>query len=157
MRYHLMPVRMVIKKSTNQGGGTKVPSVPIRTQSKGALSPTGETIAAFCLTEPSSGSDAASIRSSAVPSPCGKYYTLNGSKIWIRHSSISPSSPPSAQSRPHCSILCALTASFFHSNGGLADIFTVFAKTPVTDTATGAVKEKITAFVVERSSGGVTQ
>lgn len=85
----------------------------------------GETIAAFCLTEPSSGSDAASIRSSAVPSPCGKYYTLNGSKIWI-------------------------------SNGGLADIFTVFAKTPVTDPATGGVKEKITAFVVERSFGGVT-
>ncbi|XP_040309362.1 very long-chain specific acyl-CoA dehydrogenase, mitochondrial [Herpailurus yagouaroundi] len=85
----------------------------------------GETIAAFCLTEPSSGSDAASIRSSAVPSPCGKYYTLNGSKIWI-------------------------------SNGGLADIFTVFAKTPVTDAATGTVKEKITAFVVERSFGGVT-
>ncbi|XP_040856266.1 very long-chain specific acyl-CoA dehydrogenase, mitochondrial isoform X1 [Ochotona curzoniae] len=86
---------------------------------------TGETIAAFCLTEPSSGSDAASIQSSAVPSPCGKYYTLNGSKIWI-------------------------------SNGGLADIFTVFAKTPITDPATGAVKEKITAFVVERGFGGVT-
>ncbi|XP_045745959.1 very long-chain specific acyl-CoA dehydrogenase, mitochondrial isoform X4 [Mirounga angustirostris] len=85
----------------------------------------GETIAAFCLTETSSGSDAASIRTSAVPSPCGKYYTLNGSKLWI-------------------------------SNGGLADIFTVFAKTPVTDAATGAVKEKITAFVVERSFGGVT-
>ncbi|XP_069857672.1 very long-chain specific acyl-CoA dehydrogenase, mitochondrial isoform X1 [Dipodomys merriami] len=85
----------------------------------------GESIAAFCLTEPSSGSDAASIRSSAVPSPCGKYFTLNGSKLWI-------------------------------SNGGLADIFTVFAKTPVTDAATGAVKEKITAFVVERSFGGVT-
>lgn len=44
----------------------------------------GETIAAFCLTEPASGSDAASIRSVAVPSPCGKYFTLNGSKIWIR-------------------------------------------------------------------------
>uniref|UniRef100_A0A452UHT5 Very long-chain specific acyl-CoA dehydrogenase, mitochondrial n=1 Tax=Ursus maritimus TaxID=29073 RepID=A0A452UHT5_URSMA len=85
----------------------------------------GETIAAFCLTEPSSGSDAASIRTAAVPSPCGKYYTLNGSKIWI-------------------------------SNGGLADVFTVFAKTPITDAATGAVKEKITAFVVERSFGGVT-
>nr|Q8HXY7.1 RecName: Full=Very long-chain specific acyl-CoA dehydrogenase, mitochondrial; Short=VLCAD; Flags: Precursor [Macaca fascicularis]BAC20581.1 Very-long-chain acyl-CoA dehydrogenase [Macaca fascicularis] len=85
----------------------------------------GETLAAFCLTEPSSGSDAASIRTSAVPSPCGKYYTLNGSKLWI-------------------------------SNGGLADIFTVFAKTPVTDPATGAVKEKITAFVVERGFGGVT-
>uniref|UniRef100_A0A2K6FV09 Very long-chain specific acyl-CoA dehydrogenase, mitochondrial n=1 Tax=Propithecus coquereli TaxID=379532 RepID=A0A2K6FV09_PROCO len=85
----------------------------------------GETMAAFCLTEPSSGSDAASIRTSAVPSPCGKYYTLNGTKIWI-------------------------------SNGGLADIFTVFAKTPVTDAATGTVKEKITAFVVEKSFGGVT-
>ncbi|TKC42469.1 hypothetical protein EI555_006265 [Monodon monoceros] len=46
--------------------------------------------------------------------------------------------------------------SLFHSNGGLADIFTVFAKTPVKDTATGAMKEKITAFVVERSFGGVT-
>ncbi|MBZ3870507.1 Very long-chain specific acyl-CoA dehydrogenase, mitochondrial [Sciurus carolinensis] len=37
-----------------------------------------------------------------------------------------------------------------------SDIFTVFAKTPVTDAATGTVKEKITAFVVERSFGGVT-
>ncbi|XP_077663078.1 LOW QUALITY PROTEIN: very long-chain specific acyl-CoA dehydrogenase, mitochondrial [Eretmochelys imbricata] len=44
---------------------------------------TGETIAAFCLTEPSSGSDAASIRTTARPSPCGSYYTLDGGKIWI--------------------------------------------------------------------------
>ncbi|KAF0872640.1 ACADV protein, partial [Crocuta crocuta] len=99
----------------------------------------GETIAAFCLTEPSSGSDAASIRSSAVPSPCGKYYTLNGSKIWIRQSS-----------------RVFFVFSTPTHNGGLADIFTVFAKTPVTDAATGAVKQKITAFVVERSFGGVT-
>ncbi|KAF5911806.1 hypothetical protein HPG69_015784 [Diceros bicornis minor] len=120
----------------------------------------GETIAAFCLTEPSSGSDAASIRSSAVPSPCGKYYTLNGSKIWIRQSSFHPPPPhlcpipgPTALSSPQAVLDCP---SFFHSNGGLADIFTVFAKTPVTDAATGAVKEKITAFVVERSFGGVT-
>lgn len=56
---------------------------------KAVLSPTGQAVAAFCLTEPSSGSDAASIRCSAVPSPCGKYYTLNGTKIWIRQSSIS--------------------------------------------------------------------
>ncbi|KAH0511505.1 Very long-chain specific acyl-CoA dehydrogenase, mitochondrial [Microtus ochrogaster] len=49
-----------------------------------------------------------------------------------------------------------LIASFFHSNGGIADVFTVFAKTPIKDAATGAVKEKITAFVVERSFGGVT-
>lgn len=91
--------------------GTKGPFLPIRTQCKGALSPTGETIAAFCLTEPSSGSDAASIRTSAVPSPCGRYYTLSGSKIWIRHSAPTfPSSPPLPTSRPHCSIL---TASHF--------------------------------------------
>lgn len=44
----------------------------------------GEHIAAFCLTEPSSGSDAASIKTTAVQSPCGQYFTLNGGKIWIR-------------------------------------------------------------------------
>ncbi|XP_067118029.1 very long-chain specific acyl-CoA dehydrogenase, mitochondrial [Osmerus mordax] len=86
---------------------------------------TGETIAAFCLTEPASGSDAASIRTTAVQSPCGQYFTLNGSKIWI-------------------------------SNGGLAEIFTVFAKTAVKDPKTGQMKDKITAFVVERSFGGIT-
>ncbi|XP_077444945.1 very long-chain specific acyl-CoA dehydrogenase, mitochondrial [Stigmatopora argus] len=85
----------------------------------------GEHIAAFCLTEPASGSDAASIKTTAVQSPCGKFFTLNGSKIWI-------------------------------SNGGLAEIFTVFAKTPVKDGATGEVKDKITALVVERSFGGVS-
>lgn len=85
---------------------------------------TGEHIAAFCLTEPASGSDAASIKTIAVLSPCGKYYTMNGSKIWI-------------------------------SNGGLAEIFTVFAKTPMKDPKTGEMKDKITAFIVERSFGGV--
>ncbi|XP_053677016.1 very long-chain specific acyl-CoA dehydrogenase, mitochondrial-like [Anopheles nili] len=44
---------------------------------------TGGTIAAFCLTEPSSGSDAGSIRSRAVKSADGSHYVLNGSKIWI--------------------------------------------------------------------------
>ncbi|EQB77181.1 very long-chain specific acyl-CoA dehydrogenase, mitochondrial isoform 1 [Camelus ferus] len=118
---------------------------------------TGETIAAFCLTEPSSGSDAASIRTSAVPSPCGKYYTLNGSKLWIRQSSHFSLLPTSAQFQaPPLPPPCPDCLLFSHSNGGLADIFTVFAKTPVTDAATGAVKEKITAFVVERSFGGVT-
>ncbi|XP_048373964.1 very long-chain specific acyl-CoA dehydrogenase, mitochondrial isoform X3 [Sphaerodactylus townsendi] len=85
----------------------------------------GETIAAFCLTEPASGSDAASIRTTAELSPCGTFYTLNGGKIWI-------------------------------SNGGIAEIFTVFAKTPLKDEATGEVKDKITAFIVERAFGGVT-
>jgi len=85
---------------------------------------TGEHIAAFALTEPQSGSDAASIKTNAVPTEDGKHYILNGSKIWI-------------------------------SNGGFAEVFTVFAKTPVKDPATGEVKDKITAFIVERSFGGV--
>ncbi|XP_068107935.1 complex I assembly factor ACAD9, mitochondrial [Hyperolius riggenbachi] len=84
----------------------------------------GEHIAAFCLTEPGSGSDAASIKSRATLSPDGKHYILNGSKIWI-------------------------------SNGGLAEIFTVFARTDVVD-KDGTTKDKITAFIVERAFGGVT-
>jgi acyl-CoA dehydrogenase family protein 9 len=43
----------------------------------------GETIAAFCLTEPGSGSDAQAMTSSAVPDTDGRSYTLNGTKIWI--------------------------------------------------------------------------
>lgn len=42
------------------------------------------------------------------------------------------------------------------SNGDIADVFTVFAKTPVQDPKTGETKDKITAFVVERKFGGVT-
>ncbi|XP_056380189.1 complex I assembly factor ACAD9, mitochondrial [Hyla sarda] len=84
----------------------------------------GEHIAAFCLTEPGSGSDAASIKSRATLSEDGKHYILNGSKIWI-------------------------------SNGGLADIFTVFARTDVVE-EDGTKKDKITAFIVERAFGGVT-
>ena len=44
---------------------------------------TGELIAAFCLTEPGSGSDAQAMRSTAIPSDDGTHYVLNGSKIWI--------------------------------------------------------------------------
>ena len=43
----------------------------------------GELIAAFCLTEPGSGSDAQAMRSTAVPSADGTHYVLNGTKIWI--------------------------------------------------------------------------
>ncbi|XP_016013367.1 complex I assembly factor ACAD9, mitochondrial isoform X1 [Rousettus aegyptiacus] len=84
----------------------------------------GEHIAAFCLTEPASGSDAASIQTRATLSEDKKYYILNGSKVWI-------------------------------TNGGLANIFTVFAKTKVVD-SDSSVKDKITAFIVERNFGGVT-
>jgi len=44
---------------------------------------TGETIAAFCLTEPGSGSDAQAMKATAVPSADGSHYVLNGQKIWI--------------------------------------------------------------------------
>ncbi|XP_003397432.1 very long-chain specific acyl-CoA dehydrogenase, mitochondrial [Bombus terrestris] len=81
--------------------------------------------AAFCLTEPSSGSDAGSIRSRAIKSVDGSHYVLNGNKIWI-------------------------------SNGGLAEIMTVFAQVPMKDPKTGETKDKVTAFIVEKSFGGVT-
>jgi acyl-CoA dehydrogenase family protein 9 len=81
---------------------------------------TGEMIAAFCLTEPGSGSDAFSIKTSARRE--GDFYVLNGQKLWI-------------------------------TNGGIADFYTVFAKT-TPDTA--AAKGKITAFAVTRDLGGIT-
>merc|ERR1712079_846018 len=85
----------------------------------------GEQFAAFALTEPSSGSDANSIKTRAELSPDGKHYILNGSKIWI-------------------------------SNGGIAEVFTVFAKTPVVDPKSGETVEKVSAFIVERAFGGVS-
>uniref|UniRef100_UPI00358F0AE6 complex I assembly factor ACAD9, mitochondrial-like n=1 Tax=Myxine glutinosa TaxID=7769 RepID=UPI00358F0AE6 len=91
----------------------------------------GEQIAAFCLTEPGSGSDAASIKTEGTLSEDGKNFLLNGTKhfsnilqVWI-------------------------------SNGGIADVFTVFARTTVPD-AQGQSTNKITAFIVERAFGGIT-
>jgi acyl-CoA dehydrogenase family protein 9 len=78
---------------------------------------TGAMIAAFALTEPGAGSDAAAIQTRAEKR--GDEYILNGSKIWI-------------------------------TNGGIADLFTVFARTSPADDGT---KPKITAFLVERSWG----
>jgi alkylation response protein AidB-like acyl-CoA dehydrogenase len=77
----------------------------------------GELIAAYCLTEPGSGSDAASIQTKAVKDDDGNWI-LNGEKTWI-------------------------------TNGGIADFFTVFART---DTEGG----KISAFIVERDFAGVS-
>ncbi len=78
---------------------------------------TGEMIAAFALTEPGAGSDAAAIQTHADPS--GDGFVLNGSKIWI-------------------------------TNGGYADLFTVFARTSSKEEG---AKPKITAFLVERATG----
>jgi len=85
---------------------------------------TGRKMAAFALTEPGSGSDAASIQTRAVPSEDGKTYYLSGGKVWI-------------------------------SNGGFADVYTVFCKVPVTQ-EDGTTKDKMAAFIVERAFGGVT-
>ena len=43
----------------------------------------GELVAAFCLTEPGSGSDAQAMAARAVPTEDGSHYVLNGTKIWI--------------------------------------------------------------------------
>jgi alkylation response protein AidB-like acyl-CoA dehydrogenase len=44
---------------------------------------TGEWIAAYCLTEPGSGSDALAAKTKATLSPDGKHYILKGQKMWI--------------------------------------------------------------------------
>jgi acyl-CoA dehydrogenase family protein 9 len=49
---------------------------------------TGQLIACYCLTEPGSGSDAASIKTKAELSADGKYYTLTGNKLWITNGGI---------------------------------------------------------------------
>jgi alkylation response protein AidB-like acyl-CoA dehydrogenase len=79
---------------------------------------TGEMIAAFCLTEPGAGSDAASIKTTAVKD--GDHWILNGNKLWI-------------------------------TNGGIAQFYTVFAKT-------GPQSERgnLTAFIVTRDMPGVS-
>ncbi|MBI5419031.1 MAG: acyl-CoA dehydrogenase family protein [Deltaproteobacteria bacterium] len=48
---------------------------------------TGEWIAAYCLTEPNSGSDALGAKATAALSPDGKYYLLNGTKQFITNGS----------------------------------------------------------------------
>ncbi|MEO7217371.1 MAG: acyl-CoA dehydrogenase family protein [Gemmatimonadaceae bacterium] len=84
---------------------------------------TGEIVAAFCLTEPGSGSDAQAMASTAELSEDGTHYILDGRKIWI-------------------------------SNAGYAGMFTVFAKVPVT--VDGKTKKRVTAFIVDAHSEGIT-
>ena len=78
---------------------------------------TGEWAGAYGLTEPNSGSDALSAKTTATLSADGKHYILNGQKCWI-------------------------------TNGGFAQIYTVFAKIDGT---------QFTAFLVEREMAGDTQ
>lgn len=78
-----------------------------------------EMIPAYCLTEAQSGSDALHVRTTAMLSPDGTHYILNGQKMWI-------------------------------TNGGIADLHTVFANVSSAESATG-----FTAFLVERGWNGV--
>ncbi len=78
----------------------------------------GELIAAFCLTEPEAGSDAASIKTHAVEKD--DHFLLNGAKLWV-------------------------------TNGGIADFFTVFAKTGEKE-----ARSKLSAFIVTRDMPGVS-
>lgn len=48
----------------------------------------GDWIAAYALSESSSGSDAMNIRTQAKLSPDGKHYVLNGEKMWISNAAI---------------------------------------------------------------------
>ncbi|MEO7263321.1 MAG: acyl-CoA dehydrogenase family protein [Ferruginibacter sp.] len=77
----------------------------------------GEWKGAYGLTEPNSGSDALSAKTTATLSADGKFYLLNGQKCWI-------------------------------TNGGFADVYTVFAKID---------GDKFSAFIVERGMEGFTQ
>jgi alkylation response protein AidB-like acyl-CoA dehydrogenase len=76
----------------------------------------GEFKGSYGLTEPNSGSDALSAKTTAKLSADGKHYILNGQKCWI-------------------------------TNGGFADVYTVFAKID---------GEQFTAFIVERGMEGFT-
>jgi alkylation response protein AidB-like acyl-CoA dehydrogenase len=73
----------------------------------------GELLAAFALTEPEAGSDAAGVRTTATPTPDGQAYILNGEKRYI-------------------------------TNGGIAQVLTVMARTPVPNSS----ETKVTAFLV---------
>jgi acyl-CoA dehydrogenase family protein 9 len=48
----------------------------------------GELFACYCLTEPGSGSDAASIKTRATLSADGKHYIINGNKLWITNGGV---------------------------------------------------------------------
>ncbi len=76
--------------SVAYGAHTGIGSLPIlyygTEEQKAKYSPklaSGEWKAAYCLTEPSSGSDANSGKTKAVLSDDGKYYSITGQKMWI--------------------------------------------------------------------------
>jgi alkylation response protein AidB-like acyl-CoA dehydrogenase len=76
--------------ATTWGGHTGIGTLPIvyfgtEEQKKKYLPrlASGEIVGAYALSESTSGSDAMNCRTRAVLSPDGKYYILNGEKMWI--------------------------------------------------------------------------
>ena len=76
--------------STTYGAHTGIGTLPIlyygTEEQKQKYLPklaSGEWVGCYCLTEPDAGSDANSGKSKAVLSDDGKYYILNGQKMWI--------------------------------------------------------------------------
>ena len=107
-------------------------------------------MAAFALTEPGSGSDAASIQTRAVPSEDGKTYHLSGGKVWISNGGFADVYTGKS------SVFRLLHLSFIFPYVFLMQlIFIVFCKVPVTQ-EDGTTKDKMAAFIVERAFGGVT-
>ncbi|KAG8516951.1 Acyl-CoA dehydrogenase family member 9, mitochondrial, partial [Galemys pyrenaicus] len=107
----------------------------------------GEHIAAFCLTEP-----ARSAR--ARPSPPIPTI-LSSAHICLGSGSDAASISTRATLSEDKQHYILNGSKVWITNGGLANIFTVFAKTKIED-SDGSVKDKITAFIVERDFGGVT-
>lgn len=99
-----------------------------------------------------SGSDAASIQTRATLSEDGKHYLINGSKVRaIELTDVRALTVFLSSEGPMSLSLCH---QIWISNGGFADIMTVFARTEVV--VDGVKKDKISAFIVERAFGGVT-
>jgi very long chain acyl-CoA dehydrogenase len=103
----------------------------------------GEHIAAFCLTEPS-----------------GMIIKSNKIKInlfiYIPAGSDAASIKAKAELSSDGKHYILNGSKIWISNGGIAEIFTVFAQTPAIDDKTGQTKNKITAFIVERKFGGLS-
>ncbi|KAJ1349803.1 hypothetical protein KIN20_005457 [Parelaphostrongylus tenuis] len=116
---------------------------------------TGRKFAAFCLTEPSSGSDANSIRSRAEKSPDGKHYILNGSKIWISNAGFAEVFTVFAQGREFLFQVHNKMASDYFEHTPIFQYLIFVPQTPI-KMPDGNVKEKVSAFIVERDFGGVT-
>jgi alkylation response protein AidB-like acyl-CoA dehydrogenase len=100
--HHSIGIRALLLFGTEEQRGRWLPSLV-----------SGRELAAFALTEPEAGSDAANVQTRATPTPDGKTYLLTGEKRYI-------------------------------TNGAIARVLTVMARTPVP----GSNETKVTAFLV---------